>query len=142
MAASAKVIGPGVKYAGAPDNAERPRQTDLLVKTLVSSIALCVGLHVAQVAHVSHLVVGAGMHVAMRVKVRPGSRATVGQIAEHVHVEAVELARVQPCESAVDLGAGEDTLLFEEHDAPTRLIRLRVEDADGPARLTRQLRHL
>ena len=135
MTASTKVIGPGVQDAGAPNYTQRPLQTDLLIFALVCSITLIVGLNIAQIAHVPHLVIWTSMHVAMRVIVRPGSRAPIGQITVHVHMEAVELARVQPRELTRNECACEGALLFKEHDALTRLVRLRVQNADSPARL-------
>mmetsp|Transcript_34592 Transcript_34592/g.45482 ORF Transcript_34592/g.45482 Transcript_34592/m.45482 type:complete len:112 (-) Transcript_34592:140-475(-) len=110
-------------------------QAHLLVEELVSAIAVRIGLHVAQVAHVANLVSRTRMRLFVRVEVRACSQAPIAQVAELVDMEAVFIAGSQTREGALNESASEGVLLLEEHDALAGLVGLRVEDADGATRL-------
>ena len=102
VAASAQIIGLFVKHTGATNDAEWAMQADELVLMFVPAIAVSVSLHIAEVTDVADLILGACMSHLVRVVMRSSGGAALGQIAILVDVEAVLLARGQPCEIAND----------------------------------------
>ena len=117
-------------------------QANLLVRSVIASVALRISLYIAQVAHMANLIFRSRMHVTMRVVVGASCDTSVRQVTILVDMEAVELAWAQTSEGCGNKSACEDTILLEVNDTFTRLVGLRVHDADRPARLNWCLSHL
>ena len=86
---------------GASDNRVGAVEANELVGEVELGDAVLVGGHVAQVAHVSLLVLGTAVRLAERIEVSSGANAAVCGVAELVHVEAVQTLR-QTLDFAMD----------------------------------------